>query len=92
MSFLPLASADPFGGVIMTDWYEVPGRPRERVKVVVYIMDRALRADAIKVRVFRQQRNGSEWEYSAPGPDTSRRIEGAILRRARELRLATTRP
>lgn len=24
MSFMPLASADPFGGVIITDWYVAP--------------------------------------------------------------------
>lgn len=89
ISFLPLASADPFGGVIMSEWYDVPGRSNERVKVIIYITDRALRADAIKVVVFRQNRTGSEWQPSMPEPDTSRKIEGAILTRARELRLAT---
>lgn len=88
ISFLPLASADPFGGVIMSEWHDVPGRSNERVKVIIYITDRALRADAIKVVVFRQTRTGSEWQPSAPEPDTSRKIEGAILTRARELRLA----
>jgi hypothetical protein len=89
ISFLPLASADPFGGVIMSEWHDVPGRSNERVKVIIYITDRALRADAIKVVVFRQTRIGSEWQPSMPEPDTSRKIEGAILTRARELRLAT---
>ena len=38
LSFMPLASADPFGGVIITDWYAPPDAPeigrascRERV-------------------------------------------------------------
>ena len=26
LSFMPLASADPFGGVIITDWYSRPAR------------------------------------------------------------------
>ena len=45
LSFMPLASADPFGGVIITDWYVAPTAPDERLKVTIYIMDRNLRAD-----------------------------------------------
>ena len=44
MSFMPLVSADPFGGVIITDWYVAPTAPDERLKVTIYISDRALRA------------------------------------------------
>ena len=88
LSFLPLASADPFGGVILTDWYTVPNKPTERVKVTIYITDRALRADAVRVMVFRQVRKGAEWEFATAEPDTAHKIEAAILTRARELRLA----
>ena len=55
VSFMPLSSADPFGGVIITDWYSPPEVPSERFKMTVYILDRQLRADGIKVSVFRQQ-------------------------------------
>ena len=33
INFIPLASADPFGGVIITDWYVSPAAPDERLKV-----------------------------------------------------------
>jgi hypothetical protein len=89
LSFLPLQSADPFGGVIISDWYVAPTSPNERLKVTVYIMDRTLRADGLKVAVFRQTRNGSVWSDAAPSPDTAHKLEDAILTRARELRLAT---
>ena len=89
MSFMPLASADPFGGVIITDWYVAPTAPDERLKVTIYISDRTLRADGLKVVVFRQTRNGAAWSDAAPSPDTSHRLEDSILTRARELRLAT---
>jgi hypothetical protein len=89
MAFMPLASADPFGGVIITDWYVAPNSPDERLKVTVYIMDRALRADGLKVVVFRQTRNGTVWADAAASPDTAHKLEDAILTRARELRLAT---
>ncbi len=89
LSFLPLVSADPFGGVINSEWYIAPGAPDERLKVTVYIMDRALRADALKVVVFRQVRNGNVWQDAQPSPDTGHKLEDSILTRARELRLAT---
>ena len=89
LSFLPLVSADPFGGVIISEWYVPPNSPDERLKVTIYIMDRALRADALKVVVFRQVRNGTVWQDSTPSPDTAHKLEDSILTRARELRLAT---
>jgi hypothetical protein len=89
LSFLPLVSADPFGGVIISEWYTPPTSPDERLKVTIYIMDRALRADALKVVVFRQVRNGNVWQDAQPTPDTAHKLEDSILTRARELRLAT---
>ena len=89
LRFLPLASADPFGGVIISEWYVAPASPNERLKVTVYIMDRTLRADALKVVVFRQIRNGATWADAQPSPDTARKLEDSILTRARELRLAS---
>ena len=86
-SFLPVAKADPFGGVLKSDWYSPPGSPNERMKVTIYIMDRALRADGLKVRVFRQVRNGAEWQYVQTDPEVGRKLEDAILTRARQLRL-----
>ena len=92
LSFMPLASADPFGGVIITDWYVAPNAPTERLKVTIYILDRNLRADGLKVVVFRQTLNGAAWTDATPSPDTGRKLEDAILTRARELRLATLNP
>ncbi len=89
LSFLPLVSADPFGGVIISDWYVAPTAPDERLKVTIYIMDRALRADGLKVAVFRQTRGANGWNDAQPSPDTAHKLEDSILTRARELRLAT---
>ena len=89
MAFMPLQSADPFGGVVITDWYVAPNAPDERLKVTIYIMDRALRADGLKVVVFRQTRTAGAWSDAQPSPDTAHKLEDAILTRARELRLAS---
>lgn len=88
MSFMPLNSADPFGGVIVTDWYVPPEHPTERFKVQVYILDRQLRADGLRVSVFRQVRDGNGvWTDAAVSAETAPQLENAILTRARQLRI-----
>tara|TARA_R110000868_G_scaffold7354_15_gene40086 strand:+ start:196 stop:792 length:597 start_codon:yes stop_codon:yes gene_type:complete len=88
ISFMPLASADPFGGVIITDWYTPPETPAERFKMNVYILDRQLRADGVRVAVFRQNRNGDRWTDANVKKETSVNLENEILNRARQLRFA----
>lgn len=87
VSFMPLASADPFGGVIITDWYTAPEVDGERTKVQVYILDRQLRSDGIRVSVFRERLQDGKWVSADVSPGTVRQIEDSILTRARELRL-----
>lgn len=88
VSFMPLASADPFGGVILTDWYSAPEAKDERFKLNVFILDRQLRSDAIQVKVFRQVKKGGEWRDSEATDETARKLEDAILTRARQMRVA----
>ncbi len=87
VSFMPLKSADPFGGVIITDWYVSDKTPNERLKLTVYILDRRLRADAVRVSVFKQRRRGG-WRDAPVGKETARKIENQILTRARQLRIS----
>jgi hypothetical protein len=90
LSFLPLSSADPFGGVIITDWYSPPESPDERFKVTTYILGRQLRSDGVRVAVFRQTlADGRGWVDSQVEDQTGAKLEGAILSRARELRIAS---
>jgi hypothetical protein len=89
LNFMPLASADPFGGVIITDWYSDPTTPTERFKATVYILDTRLRADALNVSIFRQRQVNGAWTDASVDPETESQIENAILTRARELRLST---
>jgi hypothetical protein len=91
LNFMPLASADPFGGVIITDWYSDPQRPNERFKATVYILDTRLRADALSVSIFRQEMTPTGWQDAQVTADTRLQIENAILTRARQLRLSTLR-
>jgi hypothetical protein len=90
IAFMPLASADPFGGVIITDWYTPAEAPDERYKMSVYILGRELRADGVKVSVFRQRANGNgAWVAGNVATDTVTNLENEILTRARQLRQAS---
>ena len=89
LSFLPLASTDPFTGVIATDWGSTPEAPGERFKVTAYILNSGLSAAALKVAVFREVRNESGlWLPALTSADTARKLEDAILTRARQIRIA----
>ena len=90
VSFMPIASADPFGGVILTDWYAPPETPTERFKINIFILDRNLRADGIRTAVFRQtQSSDGRWVDAVVDKKTAGDFENAILTRARQLRVAS---
>jgi hypothetical protein len=90
LSFMPLASADPFGGVIITDWYSPPETPDSRFKANVFILDRQLRADGIRVTLFQQRRDANgAWVDAEVNRKTATDLEDAILTRARQLRIAS---
>jgi hypothetical protein len=89
LSFMPLASADPYGGVVITDWYTNPEKPDERFKCTVYILDARLRADGLNVAVFKQNKDAAgNWIDAPSATQTETDIENAILTRARQLRLS----
>lgn len=89
VSFMPLTSADPFGGVIITDWYSPPETPRDRFKMTVYILSRQLRADGVRVSLFRQTGDAAGgWKDASVQPKTATDLENQILARARQLRIA----
>ena len=89
LAFMPLKSVDPFGGVIITEWYAPPSTPNERLKVDVRILDRVLRADGLTISVFRQVLKQGRWADVAVNPKTAQDLEDTILTRARQLKADT---
>jgi hypothetical protein len=91
LGFMPIATADPFGGTIITDWYQLPEAPNERFKINVFILDRALRADGVKVSVFKQARDAmGQWVDVKIEAKMAGDLENSILTRARQLRIVST--
>jgi hypothetical protein len=89
LGFMPLASADPYGGVIVTDWYSPPTTQDERFKATAFVLGRQLRADGVRISIFRQVRQGGTWVDAPVNPATAVDIENKVLARARELRAAS---
>ena len=82
LNFLPLQSADPFTGVIVTGYGTPPGGGRA-YRATIYIQDPAL--DARSLRLALQTRGGPV------NAATTRAIEDAILTRARQLRVGDSK-
>jgi hypothetical protein len=88
LAFMPLGSADPFGGVIITDWYVPPADPDERFKVNAYILSKQLTANAIRVTVFRQVQQDGQWVDTPADPTLAGGLEDRILVQAANLQAA----
>ena len=86
VSFAPLLQANPSSGVIITDWYTNPRTPTERVKLTVSILDRDLRADALRVAAARQVLQNGVWADAPVTAATVQKLEDIIMTRARDLR------
>ncbi|WP_032112880.1 DUF3576 domain-containing protein [Candidatus Paracaedibacter symbiosus] len=88
LSFIPLASADANGGIIITEWYSAPQKLAERVKVIARVNDRQLRADAITIIIHKQIRSkNGEWVNAAVEPSVVTDMEDIILTKARQLKV-----
>jgi hypothetical protein len=87
LDFVKFSAEDPMTGVMVSHWYSPAGRPNERFKVSVFIVNRVLRADSLAVRVRRQVRSPQgEWADAQADLKIDSELDAAILRRARELR------
>ena len=85
LSFAPMEQADPFGGIIKTGWYTPT--PNERMRVAVYILDSRLRADALRVSVFKEVKKPTgDWVDGTVDPETVTKLENLILNKARDLK------
>jgi hypothetical protein len=91
ISLIPIADVDTFGGTIVSDWYSLPDKPNERIKITIFISGRELRSDAIRITVHLQSREGVDgnWGTSVRDEEFATRLEDLVLNRAREIRAET---
>ena len=79
---MPLASVDSNSGIIITDWYNLKSKNNERVKISILIDSIDLRADGVKVSVFKQIKNANTWTASKVNPKIAANLERKIISQA----------
>ena len=55
LDFMPLATANYSGGLIITDWYSESNTQKESVKISVRFLDNEVRVDALDIKVFQKK-------------------------------------
>jgi hypothetical protein len=88
IDFMPLASADPFAGIIITDWYTSQSAPNERCKINIFIKGHEMKTDNLKVNSFCQSLSNGQWVDIKNNIDNDAKLENAILNKAKKIRLS----
>ena len=83
LDFVPLASADYGGGIVITDWYNDSGNEKEAIKIMVQFLSNEIRADGIKVVVYDKYcETINKCRTNINQGDVSEEIKLAILKKA----------
>ena len=90
INFMPLTSADPIGGTIITDWYSTSNNQFERCKLNIFISGKTLNAENLKVTSFCQEFKDQIWINTNIDENNNIKIENAILNKAKKLRLQSS--
>jgi hypothetical protein len=90
IDFMPLSSADPFAGIIITDWYS-QNEKAERCKINIYIKGVELKSSNLKVNSFCQNLSASNnWiDLKNDSNENNLKLENAILNKAKKIKLTT---
>jgi len=86
LDFMSFQSIDPFGGVIISNWFINKNNSNIRNKIIVSFSSSELKATSFKVSVTREKFNNKKWISDGYSDGLARKIEDLILSRARELR------
>ena len=90
LSFIPLSSADPFGGTIFTDWYSTESNENERCKINVFISGAELKTQNLRVSSFCEVFKNNKWVGVKQINQNNIDLENAILNKAKKLKLKNT--
>ena len=90
IDFMPLTSADPVGGTIITDWYSTTDNEKERCKLNIFISGKKLQTENLKVNSFCQEFKNQIWVNKTIDKNNNIKIENAILNKAKKLRLQSS--
>ena len=55
IDFMPLASVNYSGGIIITDWYSTDQKSNESIKISIRFLTNEIRSDALDIKVFNKK-------------------------------------
>ena len=55
IDFMPLASVNYSGGIIITDWYSTDASSNESIKISIRFLSNEIRSDALDIKVFNKK-------------------------------------
>ncbi len=90
INFMPLNSADPIGGTILTDWYSSSNNENERCKLNIFISGAELKTQNLKVTSFCQEFKNQKWINKDVSLENNIKLENAILNKAKKLKLQSS--
>ncbi len=90
INFMPLNSADPIGGTIITDWYSTNNNENERCKLNIFIKGEELKTQNLEVTTFCQNFKNQKWINVSVDESNDVKLENAILNKAKKLRLQSS--
>ena len=89
ISFMPLASTDPFAGTIITDWYTAETNLGERCKLNIFINGKSLKTDNLRVLSFCQTLKNNQWVNMPSKQEENTKLENVILNEAKKFKLTS---
>ena len=84
LDFMPLASANYSGGIVITDWYSENNSPNESVKISVRFLTNEIRSDALDINVYLKKcsKNSTNCSISKNNNDLVADLNLSILKKA----------
>ena len=85
IDFMPLASVNYSGGIIITDWYSNDQNSNENVKISIRFLTNEIRSDALDIKVFKKicKNNSSNCKISEGYNELISELKRKILKTAK---------
>tara|TARA_B110000003_G_C16605502_1_gene517342 strand:- start:946 stop:1506 length:561 start_codon:yes stop_codon:yes gene_type:complete len=83
IDFMPLATANYSGGIIVTDWYSEDQKDGESIKITIRFLSNEVRSDALNIKIFYKVCiSSSDCKIEEREGDLKNQIAQAILKKA----------
>ena len=89
IDFMPLASVNYSGGIIITDWYSNERSQNESIKITIRFLTNEIRSDALNIKVFTRKCKDSliNCKYIESNKSLVAELKKEILKRAAKFQL-----